>query len=97
MAGRQSVPRTSDQFFDSLGQRGHYRQSHDTADLILKSFIADGRSVNIYQGGYMRAHDLDFLMEIGIGLVVNVTSNINAPDWIGQSDVPRWMRFILPE
>ena len=63
----------------------------------MKSFIADGRSVNIYQGGYMRAHDFDFLMEIGIGLVVNVTSNINAPDWIGQSDVPRWLRFILPE
>ena len=83
MAGRQSVPRTSDQFFDSLGQRGHYRQSHDAADLILKSFIADGRSVKVYQGGYMRANDLDFLMEIGIGLVVNVTSNINAPDWIG--------------
>ena len=47
MAGRQSVPRNSDQFFDSLGQRGYYRQSHDTADLIFESFIADGRSANI--------------------------------------------------
>ena len=73
MAGRQSVPRASDNFYDSLGQRGYYRQSHDAADLIFKSYIDDGRSVKIYQGGYMRANDLDFLREIGVGLVVNVT------------------------
>ena len=78
MAGRQSVPRASDHFYDSLGQRGYYHQSHDTADLIFKTYIDDGRSVKIYQGGYMRTNDLKFLREIGVGLVVNVTSNIDA-------------------
>ena len=91
------MPHASDHFYDSLGQRGYYRQSHDTADLIFKSYLDDCSSVKIYQGGYMRANDLEFLREIGVGLVVNVTSNIDALDWIGQAEAPRWLRFIIPE
>ena len=45
----------------------------------------------------MRANDLDFLREIGVGLVVNVTSNIDALDWTGQSEAPRWLPFIISE
>ena len=67
------------------------------SDLIFKSYFDDGRSVTIYQGGYMRANDLEFLREIGVGLVVNVTYNIDALGWIGQSAAPRWLRFINPE
>ena len=97
MAGRQAVPRASDHVYDSLGQWGYYRQSHGTADLIFKCYLDDGRHANIYQGGYTRANDLEFFREISVGLVVNVTSNIVAPCWIGESEAPRWLRFLIPE
>ena len=45
----------------------------------------------------MRANDLEFLREIGVGLVVNVTSNIEAPRWIGEPEAPIWLRFLIPE
>ena len=95
--GRHAVPRASDNDYDYLGQRGHYRQSQITAGLIFNSFLSNGRDVKLFQGCFMRANDLHFLKEIGIGLVVNVTFNIEAPPWIGFLDDPRWWRFAIPQ
>ena len=90
-------PRGSDQFYDALGQRSHYRHSHSTADLIFTSKTDDGVEAHIYFGGYLCANDLDFLTEIVIRLVVNATANIEAIAWHGRLDAPRWRRFCAPE
>ena len=47
LPGRQAAPRASDNYYDRLGQRGHYRQSHSTADLIFKSYLGNGKDVKI--------------------------------------------------
>ena len=84
MSELSSRPRTSDQFYDALGRRGHYRPCHSTADLIFTQNTNDGEA-RIYQGGYLRANDIAFLTEISIALVVNVTSNIPALTGTGNS------------
>jgi len=80
-------------YYDALGQSGPYRHCHDTADLIFSCRNADGVEARIYQGGYMRANDIQYMQELRIGLVVNCTSNIERPPWHGQSDAPNWIRF----
>ena len=86
-------PRASDRYYDALGQSGFYRECHDTADLIFVCRGADGVEARVYQGGYMRANDIECLKQLRIGLVVNCTHNIEAPPWHGQSDAPKWLRF----
>ena len=96
-SGELAEPCGTDEYYDRVGHRGHFRQSHSTADLIFKSFPSDGRDARIHQGGFLRANDLEFLKEISIGLVVNVASNIEAPPWLDQPDAPRWWHFLIPE
>ena len=84
-------------FYDFLGQQSQYRQCHSTADLILRSWNHEGNEGKIFQGGYVRANDLDFLKATNIRLVINVTANIEAPPWIGHPEAPRWLRFVIPE
>ena len=64
LPGRQAAPRANDNYYYGLGQRGHYRQSHTTADLIFKRYLDNCRDAKIYQGGYTRANGLQFLAEI---------------------------------
>ena len=33
------------------------------------------------------------MKELGVGLVINCTSNISAPNWHPANDVPKWYRF----
>ena len=90
-------PRSSGTFYDSLGQWGPVPPEPQRSGPHLQVLQQQRQDVNIFQGGYMRANDLEFLQEIGIRLVVNVTANIEAPPWMGKPDAPRWWRFIAPE
>ena len=89
MSELSSRPRASDQFYDALGRRAHYRPCHSTADLIFTQ-NTNGGEARIYQGGYLRANDLALLNEISIGLVVIVSANNPAPDWHRQVGAPHW-------
>ena len=88
-------PRSGDERYDRLGRRAPFRESHNTINLIFTHNLR-GREVRIYQGGYLRANDLEYLTQIPIALVINVTGNVPSPPWLGQLDTPQWCRFIVP-
>ena len=89
-------PRASDQVYDALGRRDHYRPCHSTADLICTQNTESGEA-RTYQGRYLCANDHAFLNEISIGFVVNVSANIPAPEWHGRVGAPHWCRWVAPE
>eukprot|EP00969_Alexandrium_andersonii_P208018 9188124-Alexandrium_andersonii.AAC.1 len=49
----------------------------------------------VYQGGHLPASDLTFLTDRNIKLVINCTSLLEQPWWVGRTgrDVPKWQRF----
>ena len=96
MSELSSRPRASDHFYDVVGRRAFYTPCHSTVDLIFTQ-NTEGGEARIYQGGYTRANDLAFLNEISIGLVVNVSANIPAPEWHGRVGAPHWCRWVAPE
>ena len=90
-----SRPRASDHFYDVVGRRAFYSPCHSTVDLICTQ-NTEGGEARIYQGGYARANDLALLNEISIGLVVNDSANIPAPEWHGRVGAPHWRRWVAP-
>ncbi len=83
MSELSSRPRASDHVHDAEGRQAFYTPCHSTVDLIFTQ-NTEGGEARIYQGGYTRANDLAFLSEISIGLVVNVSANIPAPEGTGE-------------
>ena len=83
MSELSSRPRASDHFYDVVGRRAFYTPCHSTVDLIFTQ-NTEGGEARIYQGGYTRANDLAFLNEISIGLVVNVSANIQPQNGTGE-------------
>jgi hypothetical protein len=59
-------PCASDRYYDALGQSAPYRRCHDTADLIFACTGSTGVPARIYQGGFMRANDIECMKEIRI-------------------------------
>ena len=88
-------PRDSDRYYDMLGQRGHFRHCHTSVDNLLCCTVDSGVQASVCQGGYLAANDLDCTKELAIGLVVNSTSNIPAPNWQGDNEVPDCYRFLI--
>ena len=87
-------PRSSDQYYDRRGNRASYRPSHDTADVVYRFHNRDtGAVAKVYQGGALRAEDLEFLHESNIRLVINCTHNLNAPRWVNRPGAPVFHRF----
>ena len=87
-------PRSSDQYYDRRGQRAGYRPCHDTADVVYKFHNKNtGATAKVYQGGFHRAEDLEFLRASNIRLVINCTHNLNAPRWVNQPGAPVFHRF----
>ena len=66
---------SGDEWYDRLGRRAPFRASHDTADLIFTHSMR-GREARIYQGGYLRANNLEYITQISIALVIHVTGNV---------------------
>ena len=88
--------RETDTFYDRGGQTVRLRECHDTADTVF--FMENeetGIEARIYQGGIFRVQDLNFLKSRNITLVVNCTTNIEAPEWFQrrEPDAPEWTRF----
>ena len=96
MSELSSRPRASDHFYDVVGRRAFYTPCHSTVDLTFTQ-NTEGGEARIYQGGYTRANDLAFLNEISIGLVVNVSANIPAPEWHRRVGAPHWCRWVAPK
>ena len=96
MSELSSRPRASDHFYDVVGRRAFYTPCHSTFELIFTQ-NTEGGEARIYQGRCTRANDLAFLNEISIGLVVNVSANIPAPEWHGRVGAPHWCRWVAPE
>ena len=48
---------------------------------------------SVYQGGRDIPGDEDWLLAQNIKLVVNCTSNIAMPAWVGHPSMPNWVRF----
>ena len=78
-----------------MGKQAPYRESHNTVDLIFTHKLR-GKEVRIYQGGHLRANDLEYITQISIALVINATGNVESPPWFGQLDTPQWCRFMIP-
>jgi hypothetical protein len=72
-----------------------FRASHNTVYVIF-THNTSSRDARIYQGGYLRANDLEYITQISIALVINVTGNVPAPPWLEQLDTPQWCRFVAP-
>jgi len=87
--------RSGDEWCDWLGKQAPYRESHNTVDLIFTHKLR-GKEVRIYQGGHLRANDLEYITQTSIALVINATGNVESPPWLGQLDTPQWCRFIVP-
>ena len=87
--------RSGDEWCDWLGRQAPFRESHNTADLICTHHLR-GKAVRLYQGGYLRANDLECITQISIALVINVIGNVASPPWLGQLDTPQWCRFMIP-
>jgi len=94
-ASSSNRPRSGDEWCDWLGEQAPYRESHNTVDLIFTHKLR-GKEVRIYQGGHLRANDLEYITQISIALVINVTGNVASPPWLGQPDTPQWCRFMIP-
>ena len=91
MSELSSRPRASDHFYDVVGRRAFYTPCHSTVDLIFTQ-NTEGGEARIYQGGYARANDVALLNELSIGLVVNVSANIPAPEVARAS----WSTTLVP-
>ena len=86
--------RDTDRFYDQRGEYGPFRECHDTADVVFfMRHQTTGVEAKIYQGGVYRMRDRSFLEENNISLVVNCTSNIDSPNWLGEPGMPHWVRF----
>ena len=80
-ASSSNRPRSGDEWCDRFGRRAPFRESLNTADLIFTRNLR-GREVRIYQGGYLRANDLEYLAQISVTLVINVTGNVPSHPWL---------------
>ena len=87
--------RSGDEWCDWLGKQAPYRESHNTVDLIFTHKLR-GKEARIYQGGHLRANDLEYITQISIALVINATGNVESPPLLGQLDTPQWCRFMIP-
>ena len=84
----------ADAGWDREGRREGRRQMDPrgrpqcTVDRILQL-----GQTSVYQGGRYIPGDLDWLLAQNIKLVVNCTSNLAMPAWVGDPSMPNWVRF----
>ena len=82
----------ADASWDRAGRRARDPRGRPqgTVDRILQL-----GQTRVYQGGCDVPGDEDWLLAQNIKLVVNCTSNLARPAWVGDPHMPNWVRFAV--